>query len=456
MGKLKEIEYKGKKYSGVSVLAESVGMPARLLYTRLNSGWSVEAAVETPVSEQRLGRKLEHNGVVYKSVRELADDIGMSYGTLRSRLQMGWSVQDAVERDVRKFGIEYDGKVYDSVAKLANSVGLDKSVVESRLRAGWTLDEAIHGRERKKVMYKGVEYNSVKDLCRIHGLNYGVVGNRIRNGWSLDDAVETEEGRGRLADSVDYDGKTYTSIAELCRELNLPYSSVCSDYKQGLTIAEIVEKRSKSMDTSIEYRGVWYKSLSALCRELGLTYATVQGRLSKGWTIEQAVETKVLKAKLVGPVTVYGKTFKSVVRACKYAGVGSMTVEQRVSDGMSLQEAIELGPSKNTYEYDRRKFSSLKGLAEYTGGSVSLIGKRLRAGHSVKDACDYARSVSTEGKTAFMSISKLRDVKCVKSYLHGRFALITCAVCGRDVMLPVRDAKSFVHSDVCIKYMWGS
>ena len=78
--------------------AEITGIPSRRIWMRLDIGWSVEDALT--INEDRRkrtdrGRKLTFNGDT-KSIREWCKILGFNKALIHIRLKHGWSVEDAL------------------------------------------------------------------------------------------------------------------------------------------------------------------------------------------------------------------------------------------------------------------------------------------------------------------------------------------------------------------------
>lgn len=141
------IEYKGKTLT-VRNWAKEIGMHYNSLLYRLNSGMSIELAIETPININRQkGRRLsskkyEYNGKLY-TISELSEMSGISDNTLSSRISNGWSIKSAIETPVFSPKLyEYNGKKY-TLRELAKEVGILHRTLKTRLDRNWTLEEAI-------------------------------------------------------------------------------------------------------------------------------------------------------------------------------------------------------------------------------------------------------------------------------------------------------------------------
>lgn len=96
------VEYKGEKM----ILADAIrlsGLPARQVETRIRRGWSLERALEKPLTDYDEERCIfvEIDGERL-NLKDAAKKKGIKYLTAYMRIKRGWPVEDALSLDVRK------------------------------------------------------------------------------------------------------------------------------------------------------------------------------------------------------------------------------------------------------------------------------------------------------------------------------------------------------------------
>lgn len=166
-------------------------------------------------------------GVRYKSISSACDAYDISFTLVYSRLKNGWSVEEAfglVERKNSKKGTlikdQLDG--YNSLAEFCRRIGVDYNSVRMKIQMGSSLEEAIISKRIPTVIkYKGVEYVSITSACRALDLDYYTVCMRLSNGWDMEDALNP---MGRR--SVIVNGVEYPSLKNACLKYNLKYDKV--------------------------------------------------------------------------------------------------------------------------------------------------------------------------------------------------------------------------------------
>lgn len=95
--------YRGEQ-KATAELEAVAGVPHKTITDRIRSGWSVEEAVETPVSQARKSSEIEWEGRKW-SIVALAEHVGMSHRTLYARLRYyGFTVAEAIQTPVKTSG----------------------------------------------------------------------------------------------------------------------------------------------------------------------------------------------------------------------------------------------------------------------------------------------------------------------------------------------------------------
>ena len=102
MQQARKIKYKGKTYS-IRGLAEVAGMSYATLRSRLNGGWDVEKAVTTPVSPT-ITRRWPFHGKLMTAPELAAIHGHISSRAMHNRLMSGMSAEQAVAEPLMKGG----------------------------------------------------------------------------------------------------------------------------------------------------------------------------------------------------------------------------------------------------------------------------------------------------------------------------------------------------------------
>ena len=77
-------------------------------YTRLYRGWTYEEASQIPVERKTKALKVPlylYNGMLM-SVKQIAEKYNINYKTLHKRLERGWNIEEAVETPIHRKGVK--------------------------------------------------------------------------------------------------------------------------------------------------------------------------------------------------------------------------------------------------------------------------------------------------------------------------------------------------------------
>lgn len=119
------------------------------LKNRIQRGWSTDRALTAPLGEpqhaedMRQNQRLEWNGETMTLI-EWADRRGMRYATLDQRLRAGWTVERALNTPVGAWAQQWalDGQT-QTIAEWARLRGFRAGTIKRRIQLGWSLERAL-------------------------------------------------------------------------------------------------------------------------------------------------------------------------------------------------------------------------------------------------------------------------------------------------------------------------
>lgn len=140
--------YKGKTMS-MKQWSEATGVSYFTLRNRLDSGWTIAEAIEKPVRPtervEESDRLISYRGES-KLLTQWAQDLGIRFSTLRSRLERsGWDAEKAFTNPVKPQEriVSYNGESH-SITEWAAITGISRITLYSRLNEyGWSLEKAL-------------------------------------------------------------------------------------------------------------------------------------------------------------------------------------------------------------------------------------------------------------------------------------------------------------------------
>lgn len=200
------------------------------------------------------------------------------------------------------------GVEYDSLRQVCLFYNKEYNTVKSRVALGWTYEEALDLVERNQIHLGDKTFRSKQDACRYYNVPRSTVEYRLDQGYSLEQAyglVPIKKGdkpkkrkprKKRVIRNSSWEikvrGKTFRSKAHAARYYNIDIMLVYARENLGWTLEEALGlvPRKINRGEPIPVDGVIYKNLYVACKHYNLKYNTVYRRLERGWSIEEAFE----------------------------------------------------------------------------------------------------------------------------------------------------------------------
>lgn len=130
-----------------------------------------------------------------------------------------------------------------------------------------------------------VEYPSFSEMCIVYGKNPSNVKYLLSKGKSLGEALSADTRvNSQILEAFD---KKFTSYRELAKFFNINYSSVLYGAKKGEDLEHLITRlKSNNKGQFIEYKGKEYKNIDELCNEYKVDKRTFVKRRMQGATLE--------------------------------------------------------------------------------------------------------------------------------------------------------------------------
>ena len=206
------------------------GLPYNRVYAMLYRGVPLEEVLRrvASASEERYlrhakMRRVSYRGVEYRSLRALAEVLGIKPVSLYYRVcYLGMSIDEAVA--VRKYvrgGLEYRGQTYDTLVDLASAQGITYAAVRSAIRRyGFPqgVDRCLDnkaGVPRMKYFIDGAGYPTLKAVQEAFHCCHGVARRLIDAGTASGVGLKPR-GRG-----VTYKGVRYPTLNAFAESVGL-------------------------------------------------------------------------------------------------------------------------------------------------------------------------------------------------------------------------------------------
>jgi hypothetical protein len=337
----------------------------------------------------------------FQSIADLADYYDIYEETLRKRLSTGWSMPEAVGLEERP-KVKIKGKRYEiaqkkfiSQATLCEHFEISLVSFRSRLSMGWSLEESLglEERERKnQYVVAGLEYKTLVDVCERYELNKSKIESRLRNGVDLETAVFTEQLSGNRT-PIKVDGIDFDSIADAARHFQIEPSKVRGRLKSGYgvriafgleNIPKLDYRKKARKDFIVD--GVMYSSFGELERAFSINKDTIRAKLDRGVSLLDALKMPVRKAKRYN----LGDKSFTVSELSERFQIGRQTIEYRLSKNWSAEQAVglekKLHSKKTAIVLEGKEFNSKRAAALHYGIKLPTIYSRMNYGYSLEEA----------------------------------------------------------------------
>lgn len=197
----------------------------------------------------------------------------------------------------------YKGKIYKSFKALCDAFKMNDSTVRARLNLGWSLSEALGTTKREnKSRYNAkkiainvhdptagmISFQSIKQATEHYNLNYNLVIQRLKkHSWLIEQALGLEPPPKRKAHNrlfIEIDGRVFDSRSECAEYYGVDQRLVFTRLKRDWPLKEalgVVKRTPKTL--SPHYKCNIYKVINLLNGKsyVGVTVNTIQERFTQ-------------------------------------------------------------------------------------------------------------------------------------------------------------------------------
>lgn len=142
------------------------------------------------------------------------------------------------------------------------------------------------------------------------------------------------------------------------------------------------------------YNNQEYKTIREMSEAYDIPFYALEARIRKGMSVEDAVKQGVN----INEVTVFGKTYVSVIEALKHFDVSYERVRHLLMKHYGLEDAI-IHCLTNNIVYSGKTYTKLVDLCSDYGKDSETINTRLRLGWTLYEALNKEKKEPTSSKT---------------------------------------------------------
>ena len=345
---------------------------------------------------------------------------------------------------------DHKGNMFSSIAAMCNHWNIPRTVYDGRIHMGWTQGEALsipvglksfRHPERKVTDHEGNVFDTVDAMCRHWKIPTDTYYHRIKREWSQKDALSTQVGEKRSVRAIDHEGNSYPSIEAMCNHWEIPHSTYINRLNRGWTSKDALTIPKGAKNTNfkqvVDHEGREFVSIGSMCKYWNISRRTYSKRIEYGWAIKDALTTPVgEKNKLRKPITDHDNNeFSSIKGMCQHWGISISAYNNRIRLGWTQEAALTTPISqksalcKPVVDHEYNQFSSIKGMCKHWNIPCSTYNNRLNLGWSLKRTLTTPvkkklRTVTDHKENEYPSVTAMcKYWKIPKSVYIGRIKL---------------------------------
>jgi hypothetical protein len=208
--------------------------------------------------------------------------------------------------------IDHEGHVFRRVKDMAAFWGLYPELLSARWRSGLSLEECLtrpcrkqkdpRGKEKGCYDHKGKYFPNQMERARWWHTDANIVRSRMRVGWSLEKALTTGNRYERLRENLvlqgvaDHTGRLHVSKKEMAAFWGVRYPLYCTRRIQGMSLADALltpDDRFAEINSTTDHEGRVFPTISAMCEFWKIAVNTYRTRVKYlGWSKERALTSQ--------------------------------------------------------------------------------------------------------------------------------------------------------------------
>lgn len=262
----------------------------------------------------------DHEGNTFKSVQAMADHWNINVSTLKTRLQRGMPIKQALTTPLKNAAIkDHLGQPFDSTRQMCDHWGVKHKIFNDRKRRGWPLEECLTGRKQPHYAcanacqdHLGNSYPSVTAMCQHYGVNPTTFKGRIKRGASIEQALTDNFGCGRYS-VKDHLGNEYPALQDMLDAYGISYNAFFHRKKSDMPLAEILTKPTRNVRKEVmDHTGKRYATINEMCAAYGVGRTTYKDRIARGWSKKEALTSTVQIADVNDLIDPYGHQLETL------------------------------------------------------------------------------------------------------------------------------------------------
>lgn len=283
-------DHLGNRYNSIYEMCTVYEISRDVFKQRIKTGWTVKRALTTPVTAACGIICTDHLGREYSSVSAMAQEYGIRRQTLISRLKNGWSLADALTKEVMDMGMQYKdhlGNVHSNLSEMCAAHGVTVASYKKKAEKGLSVKECLTA-DNIWEDHLGNRYKSCSEMCRAYSINVYTFKGRLKAGWNLEEALTVKAGEKRkMKDTENIVEESMESTESMETESEV---SVKAEERVKAK-AESSSEKNNSIEKRTDHTGKVYKTVKEMCSAWDVKYSAYKQKIAAGVSKEEALKS---------------------------------------------------------------------------------------------------------------------------------------------------------------------
>lgn len=271
---------------------------------------------------------------------------------------------------------------YKSISDACRAYNISMQTYYNRLKRGKSPEEALLmekeiSNAKETIDHLGNKFRTLEHMCKYYNINKVTFKSRLKCGMDLKEALTTPINKIKRIEPIDYLGKKYKSIEDMCKYYNISVKTFRSKMHSGCTVKEaLTKKKGMHANKCTDHLGNEYKGLVDMARAYNITYNALRAGMKKGKPLDEILKPRD-KNKLLKTMD---NKFNSIKEACEYYGISKCTFYKKIKLGYSCNEIFRSIKRENITE-----------ICKQCGISHYKYGQLIKNGYSINDIIEYSK-----------------------------------------------------------------
>ena len=236
-------DHEGRTYSCMQEMCDHWGVKRSVFMDRRQHGWTLQECLTGRDSRiGKHGRIQDHRGNTYLSAKTMCDAYNINYSSYCSKRRRKIPLAKILEPNIPDTTvIDHKGNQFKNRTAMYQHYNINFSTCESRLQKGWSLEDAlttptVKAENLTKCQdHTGKSFKTQSDMCQEYGIDLGTYQRRLERGWSVQQAL-TEPVESTVY--TDPFGNTFPELKDMLQHYNVKSSAWYERLKSGHTTEE--------------------------------------------------------------------------------------------------------------------------------------------------------------------------------------------------------------------------